>query len=126
MALSMWIRPRKFRQRGGVSRQNNLQGGHGVKTTGPGGAVTCSQYADSGVPPKHSHAAELEAVGVRLVVGGEVVVVEHTDAEHGGVDACAEEEDGEEARHLVENRGIWMKQLDMILATDLNYHRHKS
>ena len=73
---------------------------------GTWGAVTCSRYADSSVPPEHSHAAELEAVGVRLVVGGEVVVVEHADAEHGGVDACAEEEDGEEARHLVENGGF--------------------
>lgn len=54
----------------------------------------------------HLHAAELEAVGVRLVMGGQVVVVEDPDTEHGGVDAGTEEEDGDEARHLVEKGGV--------------------
>ena len=62
------------------------------------GNVTCRLY----VPCGHSHATELQAVGVRLMVRGEVVVVEHSDAEHGGVDARTQEEDGEEARHLVD------------------------
>lgn len=48
------------------------------------------------------HAAELQAVGVGLVVGGQVVVVEDPNAEHGGVNAGTQEEDGDEARHLVE------------------------
>lgn len=50
----------------------------------------------------HSHAAELEAVGISLVMRGEVVVVENPDAEHSGVNARAQEEDCDEARHLVE------------------------
>jgi len=55
--------------------------------------------------PRHSHAAELQAVGVSLVVRGEVVVVEDTDAEHRGIHTRAEEEDGDEARHLVDRKG---------------------
>lgn len=54
----------------------------------------------------HLHAAELEAVGVGLVVGGQVVVVKDPDPEHGGVNAGTQEEDGDEARHLVETRDI--------------------
>lgn len=50
----------------------------------------------------HVHAAELEAVGIRLVMGGQVVVVENPNAEHSGVHTCAQEEDCDEARHLVE------------------------
>lgn len=50
------------------------------------------------------HATELEAVSIRLVVGGKVVVVENPDAEHSRVNAGTQEEDGEEARHLVEKR----------------------
>ena len=38
------------------------------------------------------------------MVRGQVVVVEHSDAEHGGVHAGAQEEDRDEARHLEENR----------------------
>lgn len=58
------------------------------------------------LPAADLHAAELQAVGVRLVVRGQVVVVEDTDTEHGGVNAGAQEEDGDEARHLVERGGI--------------------
>lgn len=43
-------------------------------------------------------------------MGGEVVVVENPDAEHSGVNACAQEEDCDEARHLVE-RTVNTKQL---------------
>lgn len=50
------------------------------------------------------HATELEAVGIRLVMGGKVVVVENPDAEHSRVNAGTQEEDGDEARHLVEKR----------------------
>lgn len=50
------------------------------------------------------HAAELEAVGVGLVVWGQVVVVEHANAEHGRVHAGAQEEDCDEARHLEDRR----------------------
>lgn len=47
------------------------------------------------------HAAKLEAVSVGLVMRSQVVVVKHPNAEHCGVDAGAQEEDGDEARHLV-------------------------
>lgn len=47
------------------------------------------------------HATKLEAVSVGLVMGSQVVVVKHPNAEHCGVDAGAQEEDGDEARHLV-------------------------
>lgn len=50
----------------------------------------------------HLHATELEAVGISLVMGGKVVVVENPDAENSRVNACAQEEDGDEARHLVD------------------------
>lgn len=50
------------------------------------------------------HATELEAVSIRLVMGGKVVVVEHPDAENGRVNARTQEEDGDKARHLVEKR----------------------
>ena len=43
-------------------------------------------------------------------MGGQVVVVKDPDAEHGGVDAGAQEEDGDEARHLVDrgdNTYMW-------------------
>lgn len=46
------------------------------------------------------HAAELQAVGISLVMWGQVVVVEDSDAKHSGVDAGAEEKDCNEARHL--------------------------
>lgn len=46
------------------------------------------------------HAAELKAVSVSLVMWGQVIVVEDSDAEHSWVDAGAEKEDGDEARHL--------------------------
>lgn len=36
------------------------------------------------------------------MVGGQVVVVEDSDAKHGGVNTGAQEEDCDEARHLVE------------------------
>lgn len=36
------------------------------------------------------------------MVGGQVVVVKDPDPEHGGVNAGTQEEDGDEARHLVE------------------------
>lgn len=45
------------------------------------------------------------------MMGGQVVVVENPDAEHSGVNAGTQEEDGDEARHLVE-RGVITKQLD--------------
>lgn len=48
------------------------------------------------------HAAKLEAVSVGLVMRSQVVVVEHPNAEHCRVDTGAQEEDGDEARHLVE------------------------
>lgn len=48
------------------------------------------------------HATELEAVSIGLVMGGKVVVVENADAENSRVNARTEEEDGDEARHLVE------------------------
>lgn len=47
------------------------------------------------------HAAKLEAVSVSLVMGSQVVVVKHPNAKHCGVDAGAQEEDGDKARHLV-------------------------
>lgn len=50
------------------------------------------------------HAAELEAVSVSLVVRGQVVVVEHTNAEHSRVHAGAQEEDCDKARHLGDRR----------------------
>lgn len=50
----------------------------------------------------HLHAAELEAVSVSLVMGGQVVVVENPNAEHSGVNTGAQEEDCDEARHLVD------------------------
>lgn len=52
-----------------------------------------------------SHAAELEAVSISLVMGGKVVVVEDPDAENGRVNARTQEEDCDEARHLVEREG---------------------
>lgn len=52
----------------------------------------------------HLHATELEAVSIRLVVGGKVVVVENPDAENSGVNAGTQEEDSDEARHLMENK----------------------
>lgn len=51
---------------------------------------------------RHLHAAELEAVGVGLVVGRQVVIVEDTDTEDSGVHTGTQEEDGDEARHLVD------------------------
>lgn len=52
---------------------------------------------------KHNlHATELEAVGISLVMGGKVVVVENPDAEHSRVHASTQEKDGDETRHLVE------------------------
>lgn len=46
------------------------------------------------------HAAELQAVGIGLVMWGQVIVVEDSDPKHSGVDAGAEEKDCNEARHL--------------------------
>lgn len=48
------------------------------------------------------HAAELQAVGVSLVIGDQVVVVENPYPEHCGVDTDAKEENAAEAHHLVE------------------------
>lgn len=50
----------------------------------------------------HLHATELEAVSISLVMRGKVVVVENPDAENSRVNACTQEEDGNETRHLVE------------------------
>lgn len=62
-------------------------------------------------PSGHLHAAELEAVSISLVMGGQVVVVENPDAEHSGVNASTQEEDCDEARHLVE-RSVITNQFD--------------
>lgn len=48
------------------------------------------------------HATELKAVGISLVMRGQVIVVEDTDAKHSGVHTSAKEEDCDEARHLEE------------------------
>ena len=51
---------------------------------------------------RNIHAAELQAVGIRLVMWHQVIVVEHSYPEHCGVDADTQEEDTDEAHHLVE------------------------
>lgn len=48
------------------------------------------------------HAAELQAVGIGLVMWHQVVVVENAHPKHCGVDADAQEENTAEAHHLVE------------------------
>lgn len=48
-------------------------------------------------------------------MGGQVVVVENANAEHSGVNAGTQEEDCDEARHLVE-RSIITNQLDKLVA----------
>lgn len=48
------------------------------------------------------HGADLQTIGVRLVTGHQVVVVENPDLKHRGVDAHAKEENAAEAHHLVE------------------------
>lgn len=66
------------------------------------------------------HATELEAVSISLVMGGKVVVVENPDAENSRVNACAQEEDGDEARHLVEKMlGHNLEKLDVISGDNL-------
>lgn len=52
------------------------------------------------------HAAELKAVGVCLMVWGQVVVVEDTDPKHSGVHASAQEEDCDETCHLKDKSEI--------------------
>lgn len=56
------------------------------------------------------HAAKLQAVGIGLMMRGQVVVVEDSDAEHGGVDAVAQVKYGEEARHLVDKSSQGIRQ----------------
>lgn len=101
----MWIRPRKFRHRGGVNRQNNLQ------TQSQSDQRT--QVKVSFLLTEDSHAAELQAVGVRLVMGGQVIVVENPNAEHGGVNTGTQEEDRDEACHLLDRR-VNTNQLDRL------------
>lgn len=48
----------------------------------------------------YSHATEKEAVGVSLVMWGQVVVVKHTDPEHSRIHTDTQEEDGKEASNL--------------------------
>lgn len=60
------------------------------------------------VPWCFVHAAELQAVGVRLVVRGQVIVVKDSDPEHSGVHAVTQEEDGDKTRHLVDKHKITM------------------
>lgn len=48
------------------------------------------------------HAAELQAVGISLVMWHQVVVVENSYPEHRGVDTHTQEEDADKAHHLVE------------------------
>lgn len=47
-------------------------------------------------------------------MGGQVVVVENANAEHGGVNTSTKEEDCDEARHLVKRSDI-IKQLDKLV-----------
>ena len=56
---------------------------------------------------RNVHAAEHQAVSISLVMWHQVAVVEHSYAEHCGVDADTQEEDTDETHHLVErqNRG---------------------
>lgn len=46
------------------------------------------------------HAAELQAVGVSLVMWCEIIIIKYSDAEHGGVNAVTQVKDGDETRHL--------------------------
>lgn len=48
------------------------------------------------------HAAELQAVSISLVMWDQVVVVEDSYPEHCVVDTDTQEEDTDEAHHLVE------------------------
>lgn len=57
----------------------------------------------------HSHAAELQAVGVGLMVRGQVVVVKDPDPKHSGVNTGAKEKDGDEARHLVDRPDVTLE-----------------
>lgn len=52
------------------------------------------------------HSAALQAVGISLVMWHQVEVVENSYPEHGGVDAHTQEEDTNEARHLVKRNKI--------------------
>lgn len=64
------------------------------------------------------HAAKLEAVSVGLVMRSQVVVVEHPNAEHRRIDAGAQEEDGDEARHLVgrsNSKKNWLNKEGIII-----------
>lgn len=105
MAESIWIKPRKFRHSGGVKRQNNLREHlRFIDFLSPRARVYSIVDSDWSIRFVHLHAAELEAVSIRLVVGGKVIVVENPDAEHSRVNARTQEEDGDEARHLVGKR----------------------
>ena len=62
---------------------------------------------------RYIHATKLQTVGVGLVMWHQVIVVEKSDPEHGGVDAHTQEEDSDEARHLVGRNKItgWERML---------------
>lgn len=71
----------------------------------------------------HIHSAELEAVSISLVMGSKVVVVENTDAENGRINARTQEEDCDEARHLVDKVLIYnLDTLPVNLMTALDIH----
>lgn len=57
------------------------------------------------------HAAELQAVGVRLVVRGQVIIVKDSDPEHSGVHAVTQEEYGDKTRHLEDTHKTTMYRL---------------
>lgn len=92
----MWIRPRKLRHRGGVRRQNNLERRYATPY------MRAGLYNNATMSVLCIHAAELQAVGVCLVMRRQVVVVEYTDLEHGRVNANAQEDDGDETHRLVD------------------------
>lgn len=53
---------------------------------------------------KHLHPTKLEAVGIGLVMGGQVVIIENSNSKHSGVNADAKEKDCEKTCHLVERK----------------------
>lgn len=57
----------------------------------------------------NTHAAELQAVGIGLVMWHQVVVVENSYPEYCGVDAHAQEENSDKAYHLVKRKKIKIK-----------------
>lgn len=57
------------------------------------------------------HAAELQAVGVCLVVRGQVIIVKDSDPEHSGVHTVTQEEYGDKTRHLEDTHKTTMYRL---------------